>query len=160
MTRWKPNTTVAAIIEQHGRFLIVEETTETGLGLNQPAGHLEQGETLLDAVIREVREETGWDFTPTALVGIYMADKADSDITYLRFAFTGNATPPSATPTLDAGIVATHWMSREELASQLPLHRSPVVMQCLDDYLAGQQYPLAILRQAKGDFIHPLSSES
>ncbi|UTH72703.1 NUDIX domain-containing protein [Chromobacterium sp. IIBBL 290-4] len=117
--------------------------------LNQPAGHLERGETLLQAVVREAREECGWRFAPRGLVGIYLADKADSDITYLRFAFHGDASPPSSPPSLDEGIVATHWLSREQIAAQAERLRSPVVMQCINDYLHGIVYPLELIHDLR-----------
>ncbi|MGL6070651.1 NUDIX domain-containing protein, partial [Craterilacuibacter sp.] len=107
-TRFKPNTTVAAIIERDGRFLMVEENTREGVRYNQPAGHLEKGESLLEAVCREVREETGYAFTPQGLVGIYLAQ---GEPTYLRFAFFGLASPSPITTQLDEGIIAAHWLT-------------------------------------------------
>ncbi|OHX16769.1 NUDIX hydrolase [Chromobacterium amazonense] len=146
---WKPNTTVAAVIERDGRFLMVEEETADGLRLNQPAGHLERGETLRQAVIRETREESGWHFTPRGLVGVYLADRAGSDITYLRFAFAGDAAAPEGAIALDEGIVAVHWLTREEIAAQSQRLRSPVVMQCIDDYLNGILHPLDLIRDLR-----------
>ncbi|MBP4045260.1 NUDIX hydrolase [Chromobacterium violaceum] len=147
--QWKPNATVAAIIERDGRFLMVEEETPAGLRLNQPAGHLERGETLLQAVTREALEESGWLFAPRGLTGIYLADAQDGDVTYMRFAFHGDATPPAAPPRLDAGIVAVHWLSFEDIAAQQTRLRSPVVSQCLQDYLNGIAYPLQLIRDLR-----------
>ncbi|WP_434633810.1 NUDIX hydrolase [Chromobacterium sp. CV08] len=146
---WKPNATVAAVVERDGRFLMVEEDTPDGRRLNQPAGHLERGETLVQAVVRETREESGWLFTPHGLTGIYLADRPDSDITYLRFAFHGDALPPPAPPRLDDGIVAVHWLSRDEIAAEAARLRSPVVLRCIDDYLAGILYPLELIRDLR-----------
>ncbi|OHX13228.1 NUDIX hydrolase [Chromobacterium sphagni] len=146
---WRPNTTVAAIIEQNGRFLMVEEDTADGLRLNQPAGHLEHGETLLQAVVRETREESGWHFTPQGLTGIYLADRPDSDITYLRFAFHGSAAAPPQPARLDAGIVAVHWLSFEDISAQRHRLRSPVALQCLADHLSGIIYPLELIRDLR-----------
>jgi ADP-ribose pyrophosphatase YjhB (NUDIX family) len=146
-TRWKPNTTVAAIMERDGRFLLVEEETSQGLMLNQPAGHLEEGETLAQAVMREALEETARAFTPTALVGLYKWQSLKSAITYLRFAFAGTVGAHDATRALDAGIVRALWMTREEIAASRARHRSPYVLACVDDYLAGRCYPLELLRE-------------
>lgn len=146
---WKPNATVAAIIEHEGRFLMIEEDTPEGRKLNQPAGHLERGETLLQAVIRETREESGWRFAPRGLLGVYLADKPDSDITYLRFAFCGEAAAPEGEVRLDDGIVAVHWLRRDEIAAQANRLRSPVVLQCIDDYLAGIMHPLETIRDLR-----------
>ncbi len=144
---WKPSVTVAAIIERDGQFLLVEEQTSDGLRLNQPAGHLEQQESLLQAVVRETLEETAFDFTPTALIGMYLTrftGHQGVDRTYLRFAFTGELgqQQPRA---LDHGIVRTLWMSRDELAACPERHRTPMLLQCIDDYLRGQRLPLDAL---------------
>ncbi|MEN6081674.1 NUDIX hydrolase [Chromobacterium piscinae] len=143
--QWKPNATVAAIIERDGRFLMIEEETPDGLRLNQPAGHLERGETLLQAVARETREESGWLFTPRGLTGIYLADAQDGDITYMRFAFHGDAVPSGSPQRLDEGIVAVHWLAYEDIAAQTARLRSPVVLQCLADYRNGIAYPLQLI---------------
>ena len=142
---WKPNTTVAAIVHQDGKFLMVEEDTADGLRINQPAGHLEQGETLFDAVQRETLEETAYHFEPTELLGIYHWQRPDRDITYLRFAFVGTLGEHDAGRALDTGIIRALWMTRAELAASQHLHRSPQVLRCVDDYLAGQRYPLALI---------------
>jgi 8-oxo-dGTP pyrophosphatase MutT (NUDIX family) len=146
---WAPHVTVAAIVERDGRFLVVEEHTADGLRLNQPAGHLEAGETLLQAVIRETLEETAHPFTPEALVGIYMThfERPGSEgVTYLRFTYCGTSAEPDAARALDPDIVRTLWMSADELRACPERHRTPLVMQCLDDYLAGRRIPL--------DFVH------
>jgi 8-oxo-dGTP pyrophosphatase MutT (NUDIX family) len=138
---------VAAVVERDGRFLLVEEHTESGLRINQPAGHLDPGETLLHAVAREALEETAHPFTPTALLGIYLWRSPDASrtTTYLRFAFVGDVGEVVAGRALDHGIVRTLWLSREELAQQAARWRSPLVGRCIDDYLKGQRYPLDVL---------------
>lgn len=146
---WKPAVTVAAIIERDGHFLFVEEKTTEGLRLNQPAGHLEPGEALTQAVVRETLEESAHDFEPTALIGMYLASKVSSQhsgacATYLRFAFTGKLGKQHARA-LDCGIVRTLWMTRAELAACAQRHRSALVLRCVDDYLAGQRAPLSLL---------------
>lgn len=146
---WAPHVTVAAIVERGGRFLLVEEHTSEGLRLNQPAGHLEAGESLVDAVIRETLEETAHPFVPQALVGVYMThfgQPHESGATYLRFTFCGTAGEALADRALDADIVRTLWMSADELRAAGERHRTPLVMRCIDDYLAGRRVPL--------DFVH------
>ena len=144
--RWRPSVTVAAIIERDGRFLIIEEETSGGLRLNNPAGHLDPGESLADGCAREALEETAWHFKPTALVGIYMArftKQADGqDITYLRFAFCGELGEHEPQRGLDEGIVRVLWMTHEELRASADRHRSPMVLRCVEDYLAGVRIPL------------------
>jgi 8-oxo-dGTP pyrophosphatase MutT (NUDIX family) len=142
---WKPDVTVAAIIERDGRFLIVEERIRNRLVFNQPAGHLEEGETLAQAAIREAREETGWCFTPEALLGVYLWRNPGNGRGTLRFAFTGGASDYDATLPLDAGIIAAHWLTREQLASSQRRLRSPLVLRCIDDYLTGRRLPLDAL---------------
>lgn len=143
--QWKPNVTVAAVVERNGSFLLVEEQTSEGIRYNQPAGHLETGESLLDAVIRETLEESAWRFKPTALVGIYQYRQAGSGITYLRFAFTGELADHDAGRKLDTGIVRALWMPVAEIRASRAKHRSPLLMQCVDDYLAGRRHPLDLL---------------
>ena len=145
MSIWKPNTTVAAIIERDGKFLLVEEETADGVRLNQPAGHLEDGETVLQGVIRETREETAYEFTPEALLGVYHWRHPGKDITYLRFAFTGTLGQHHAEQALDDGILRAVWMTPEEIRACQAIHRSPQVMTCIEHYLAGQRYPLAVV---------------
>jgi len=144
--RWKPNVTVAAVIERDGKFLLVEEQTDTGLMLNQPAGHLERGETLVAAVAREALEETARPFTPSFLVGIYQWPDPAQEVTYMRFAFCGSAGEPAPGRALDSGIVRTLWMTRDEIFASRVRHRSAYVLACVDDYLAGQRHPLGLLR--------------
>jgi 8-oxo-dGTP pyrophosphatase MutT (NUDIX family) len=144
--RWKPNVTVAAVIERDGKFLLVEEETDAGLMLNQPAGHLERGETLVAAVAREAIEETARSFTPEFLVGIYQWPDPAQDVTYMRFAFCGRVGEPEPGRALDTGIVRTLWMSRDEIHASRARHRSAYVLACVDDYLAGQRHPLGLLQ--------------
>lgn len=145
---WKPSVTVAAIIERDGRFLLVEEETSDGIRFNQPAGHLDPNESLIDAVVRETMEEAAHDFTPTALVGMYMtrylSSRTRKEVTYLRFAFCGEVGKAYDQP-LDEGILRAIWMTRDELLACQEKHRSPLVMQCIDDYLAGKRAPLSII---------------
>lgn len=147
--RWKPNVTVSAIIERDQRFLMVEEATTDGLRLNTPAGHLDPAETPLQACAREVLEETAYSFTPTALVGIYMnrfvRTRSGADITYLRFAFTGDLGLHHAHHVLDEGIVRAVWMTLDEIRATAHLHRSPVVLQSIQDYLAGQRFDVGLI---------------
>ena len=144
--RSKPNVTVAAIIERDGRFLLVEESTSEGLKLNNPAGHLDPGETPADGCARETLEETAHRFRPTALVGIYLTRACcpphGQDVTYLRFAFCGEAGEDTGAP-LDTGIVRTVWMTAQEIRACADRHRSPLLLRGLDDYLAGTRYPLS-----------------
>ena len=154
--RWKPSVTVAAIVERvvdgERRYLLVEEHTDRGLRLNNPAGHLDAGESLDQAVVREVLEETARRFEPQALVGVYLSrfhrpDTDESeDVTYLRFAFCGTVSEPESERTLDEGIVRTLWLTPDELRASAAMHRSPLVQQCIDDHLAGRRYPLQLLR--------------
>jgi ADP-ribose pyrophosphatase YjhB (NUDIX family) len=144
--RWKPNVTVAAVIEQDGRFLLVEEETPEGLRLNTPAGHLDPGESPAEGCARETLEETARRFTPTALIGIYMArTRHEEDITYLRFAFTGTLGALERGRALDHGIVRTLWMTADEIRASTARHRSPLLLQCIEDYLAGKRYPLDLI---------------
>ena len=148
-TRWKPHVTVATVIEHEGRFLLVEEHTADGLRLNNPAGHLDPGESPAQACAREVREETAHEFTPTALVGVYLnrftKTRTGDDLTYLRFAFTCQLGTHHAWQALDAGIVRTVWMTAGEIRACPERHRSPLLLQCLNDYLAGQRAPLELV---------------
>ena len=145
---WKPSVTVAAIIERDGQFLLVEEETSDGICFNQPAGHLDPDESLEQAVVRETLEETAHDFSPTALVGMYLSRYVSSrtslEVTYLRFAFTGHLGAVHDRP-LDQGILRTVWMSYAELIACQHKHRSPLVLKCVEDYLKGQRAPLSLL---------------
>lgn len=143
---WKPHVVVAALTERDGRFLIVEEQTEEGVQYNQPAGHLESNESLLEAVVRETLEETAHHFVPEALLGIYRWRATQHDRVYLRVAFTGRITGFDASTMLDEGILRALWMTPVEIEALRPQHRSPLVSQCIADYLSGQRHPLDILR--------------
>jgi 8-oxo-dGTP pyrophosphatase MutT (NUDIX family) len=142
---WKPNTTVAAIVEQNGKFLLVEEETADGIRLNQPAGHLEDGETMLQAVVRETSEETAYDFMPEFLLGVYHWHHPNKDLTYLRFAFIGSVSNHRPAQRLDDGIIRAVWMSLDEIRASAAIHRSPQVLTCVEHYLAGQRFPLSVL---------------
>ena len=142
---WKPNVTVAAIVERDGRFLLVEEQTENGLMFNQPAGHLEDKESLVAAAIRETLEETAWEFVPEALVGIYRWRVPGRDVTYLRVAFCGRLGSHHPDRPLDEGIVRAVWQSAAEIRAGRDRHRSPLVVRCMEDYLSGRRAPLDLL---------------
>ena len=143
---WKPNVTVAALIEREGRFLLVEEETDDGRRFNQPAGHLDEGESLVSACAREALEETAWSFAPTALVGVYQWPRPQRDITYLRFAFAGDLGAHDEGRVLDDGILHAVWMTPDEIRATADRHRSPLVWQCVSDYLAGRRFPLDLIR--------------
>ena len=144
---WTPHVTVAAIVERDGRFLLVEEETDNGTALNQPAGHLEEHESLLAAVVRETLEETAWHFQPDALLGVYRWHSPQTQVTYLRFAFTGTLQRHEPQRPLDHGILRALWLTAEEIRAAGALHRSPHVQHCVDDYLTGRRYPLDSLRE-------------
>lgn len=148
-TRWKPNVTVAAIMECDGRYLLIEEHTQEGLRLNNPAGHLDPSESLIEACRREALEETTCHFEPEALVGVYLSrfqrPSTQEDITYVRFAFCGQVGPANPALRLDTGIVRTLWMTPAEIRASAHRHRSPLVLRCIEDHLAGQRFPLATL---------------
>lgn len=143
---WTPHVTVAALVENNGKYLLVEEQTSGGLVFNQPAGHWENGETLLEAVKRETLEETAYDFDPTNLLGIYHWKVPGKDTTYLRFCFTGSVSGPDKTRQLDQGIVRAIWSSHDELQKQPERLRSPLVLQCINDYEKGQSFPLELIQ--------------
>ncbi len=155
--RWKPNVTVAAVIERDGRYLLVEEHTSHGLKLNTPAGHLDPGESPAEGCAREALEETAHHFAPTALVGVYMARfqrqpttgtarrDSEQDITYLRFAFAGTLGAFEPGRALDEGIVRTLWMTPEEIRASVERHRSPLLLQCIEDHLGGASHPLSLI---------------
>jgi 8-oxo-dGTP pyrophosphatase MutT (NUDIX family) len=159
--RWKPSVTVAAVIEADGRFLLVEERTPEGLKLNNPAGHLDPGESPVQGAVREALEETARVFTPDRLVGVYLArlqrtavggsigsvagTAAVEDITYLRFAFGGSAGEADATRTLDEPIERTLWMTLDEVRASTARHRSPLVLQCIEDFAAGKRHPMDVV---------------
>ena len=141
---WRPSVTVAAVIERGGRFLFVEERIDGRLVLNQPAGHLDPGETLVEACRREVLEETAHRFQPTALVGVYRWHYAKKDVTFLRFCFAGELLGEEQGRSLDKGIVRVQWLTPAELAARKGDHRSPLVQRCVDDFRAGRRFPLDV----------------
>jgi 8-oxo-dGTP pyrophosphatase MutT (NUDIX family) len=145
---WLPHVVVAAIVERDGKFLLVEEHTAEGLRLNQPAGHWERGESLTNAVRREALEETAHHVEPLALLGAYTTHYARRDITYLRIAYICEAVGFDAERTLDDGIVRAVWLTPDELATSSIPHRSPLVMRCMQDYLAGRRFPLDFVNHA------------
>ena len=144
---WKPNVTVAAVIKQEGKYLLVEEAQFTGTDsvYNQPAGHLEPGESIVQGAIRETLEETGYTFVPQFLVGIYHWYCCGKDTTYLRFAFSGYTTDYDPNRSLDDGIIQAVWYSADQIQKLVHRHRSPLVLQCIQDDLAGKRYPLELL---------------
>lgn len=146
---WTPHVTVACVIERGGQFLMVEEEIDGRIVWNQPAGHLDPGESLVAAVRRETLEETGWTFTPCALVGVYRWAHADSGATYVRFVFTGELhdEPTRQRAALDADILGTRWATVEDLLATPERLRSPLVMRAVQDYLAGHRYPLTLLHE-------------
>jgi 8-oxo-dGTP pyrophosphatase MutT (NUDIX family) len=157
-TRFRPSVTVAAVIAKDfdgvEKFLLVEEETRDGLKLNNPAGHLDPGESLPQACARETLEETAFHFTPTEVVGVYMSrfqrgsaaePSGEEDITYLRFAFCGELGEHVAGQALDQGIVRTVWLTADEIRGCVETHRSPLLLKCLEDYLAGQRFPLGLV---------------
>jgi 8-oxo-dGTP pyrophosphatase MutT (NUDIX family) len=146
MRNWKPNVTVAAVVEHEGRLLMVREQTREGERLNQPAGHLDRGESLLDAVVRETLEETAYLVRPTALLGIHMnryqhlADK--TDVTYLRFSFVCSVVNHELGRKLDTGILEALWLTGAQIRARTEEHRSPLVLRCLEDFERGVRFPL------------------
>lgn len=146
---WQPDVTVAALCECDGRFLVVEERSKSSgkIVLNQPAGHLEDGESLLGAVIRETLEETRCHFDPEHLLGLYRLRTPEGK-TYIRYTFVGKVSDPDPGCELDPDIIQTHWLSRAELAESDNL-RSELVLACIDDYLAGEHYPLNMLKELR-----------
>ena len=143
---WKLHVTVAAIIERDNRFLMVEETSANRRVINQPAGHLEDGETLVEAVKRETLEETAWVFEPQEIVGIHLWRHPDAADSFLRISFSGHCLHHDPDRTLDTGIVRTLWLSKEQLASEHNRLRSPLVLRCINDYLDGERYPLSLIK--------------
>ncbi|MGI9229293.1 MAG: NUDIX hydrolase [Gammaproteobacteria bacterium] len=144
--QWNPHVTVAAVVERDSQFLLVQEDIAGRYVYNQPAGHLERDETLLDAVRREVWEETGRRFTADYLLGVYLYSPEGGADTYLRFCFSGECGERDPAAKLDTGIIQTVWMSQAQLQEQVGDLRTPLVTQCIDDYLSGKRYPLDLLR--------------
>ena len=144
---WKPHVSVAALCEKQGSYLLVEEWIEDCAVYNQPAGHLEPGETLLEAVVRETREETGYRFVPAALIGVYRYTlPRDADTTYLRFLFRGEAAE-LLSGDLDPDIIAARWMTYDEVIACRQQHRTPMVLQCIDDARSGKSFPLRLISE-------------
>jgi len=143
---WKPHVTVAAIIERDGAFLLVEELNSLGEKvINQPAGHLDEGETLIEACVRETLEETGWQFTPQALIGIYRWISPRDGETFIRYSFCGELGEQVSPEPLDSAILRSRWLALDELEGGSVQLRSVLVTRCIDDYLSGTRYPLALL---------------
>lgn len=147
---WKPHVTVAAVAERDGRFLLVEELIEGQLVLNQPAGHLDENESLLAAVTRETLEETAWEFEPESLIGLYLWKEPTGGKTFLRAAFAGRCLRHHPGQPLDTGVQRAIWLSRPEIAALQDRLRSPLVLMCIDDYLSGKRFPLDMLRYLNG----------
>ncbi|NVK41209.1 MAG: NUDIX hydrolase [Oceanospirillaceae bacterium] len=139
---WTPHATVATIVERDGRFLLVEEISDGQRVINQPAGHVEEHETILAAAVRETLEETRWHVVPEHLVGLYTYRAPSNGVTYYRFCYTARALSEDPTARLDSDIVRAIWLTREELAARHEQLRSPLVLRCIDDYLAGRRFPL------------------
>ncbi len=143
---WKPHVTVAAVIEKDNRYLLVEETTSNGLEFNQPAGHLEAGESLIEAVKREVQEETAWQFEPQYLIAVQLWRKNPESPSFMRFCFTGEIHSHNPNQALDEGIINTHWLSHEAIIARSGRIRSPLVLLSIAEYLEGHRYPLSLLQ--------------
>lgn len=142
---WKPSVTVAAVVERDGSFLLVEEEADGRRVYNQPAGHWEPGETLVEACVRETLEETAWRCEPRQLVGVYRWHYAPADNTFLRFTFACVPLGLDASRQLDREIVRAVWLTADEIRTLAPVHRSPLVMRCIDDFIAGQRWPLEVI---------------
>jgi len=144
---WKPNVVVAAIVERDGKFLLVEEEADGQVVFNQPAGHLDEGETLIAAVIRETLEETAWHFVPRHLLGMYLWRNEANGRTTVRIAISGDVSHHDPNRRLDHGIIRAQWLRRDELAAQATRLRSPLVLLCVDDFLGGRRHDLDVLQQ-------------
>ena len=157
--RWKPSVTVAAIVERGGRYLLVEERTPEGLKLNNPAGHLDPGETPEQGAARECLEETACAFVPQALLGVYLArlqrPATGEDVTYLRFAYAGTVGEPEPGRALDAPVERTLWLTLDEVRASAARHRSPLVLRCIEDHAAGVRHPLVVV-QADPSLLQPV----
>ncbi|WP_137819214.1 NUDIX hydrolase [Pseudomonas sp. 2FG] len=144
--RFTPHVTVATVVEDQGRFLLVEEMANGRAVFNQPAGHLEADESLMQAALRETLEETGWDIELTAVTGIYLYTAPSNGVTYQRICFAGRPLQQHPEHPLDDGIIGPRWLTRAELAAQPERWRSELVLRCIDDYLTGECFPLTLLR--------------
>jgi 8-oxo-dGTP pyrophosphatase MutT (NUDIX family) len=147
----RPTVTVAAIVERDGAYLLVREQTRNGIRLNQPAGHLEPGETPPAGAARETLEEAAWRVEPTALVGIYRWDAPDNGATFVRFAYAAKAIAAVPGRKLDEGIVDALWVRYDEIVARRDEHRSPLVLRCIDDYRAGLRWPLDLVQDVVGE---------
>ncbi len=146
-TVWKPHAVVASVIEKDERFLLVEELSRGKAVLNQPAGHLEDGENYLDAVVRETLEETTWQFEPQAIVGIYRWRHRARKMTHVRVTYCGSVSKPLTSTQRDPEIIDTHWLSLKDIEAKAKQHRSPLVLQCIYDYLDGKRFPLELITE-------------
>ncbi|MCL7462001.1 NUDIX hydrolase [Pseudomonas sp. NW5] len=146
MARFTPHVTVATVVEDQGRFLLVEEHAEGRVVLNQPAGHLEANESLLEAALRETLEETGWEVELTGVTGLYLYTAPSNGVTYQRICFAARPLRHRPDLPLDQGIIGPRWLTRAELEQQQAQWRSHLVARCIDDYLAGHHYPLTLIR--------------
>lgn len=144
--RFTPHVTVATIVEDHGRFLLVEELADGRAVLNQPAGHLEADESLIEAALRETLEETGWQVELTAVTGIYLYTAPSNGVTYQRVCFAAKPLRHLPEHPLDTGIIGPRWLTRKELLAQSERWRSELVLRCIDDYLAGERHSLSLIR--------------
>ena len=144
--RFTPHVTVATIVEDQGRFLLVEEMADGRAVFNQPAGHLEADESLIAAALRETLEETGWDVELTGVTGIYLYTAPSNGVTYQRVCFSARPLRQRPQHPLDEGIIGPRWLSRDELAAQPERWRSELVLRCIDDYLTGTVHPLTLIR--------------
>ncbi|UVE16082.1 NUDIX hydrolase [Pseudomonas sp. LS44] len=143
---WQPHITVATVVEDQGRFLLVEEMADGRAVFNQPAGHLDAAESLIQAALRETLEETGWDVELTAVTGIYLYTAPSNGVTYQRICFAARPLRHHPDLPLDEGIIGPHWLTRDELAAQPERWRSELVLRCVDDYLAGERFALSLIR--------------
>lgn len=150
---WTPHATVATLVERDGRFLFVDEMADGQRVLNQPAGHVDEGESILHAAVRETREETGWDVELTHLVGIYTYTNPHQT-TYYRFCFAARPLRQIPDAQLDQGIIGPLWLSLDELHAHRAQWRSPLVVKCVQDYLAGRRFPLDLVYE------HPLATSA
>jgi len=143
---WKPHLTVASVIERKNKYLLVEEHTDNGIAFNQPAGHVENGESIVSAIKREVNEETAWLFEPEAIIAIQLWRKTPEYPSFVRVCFSGKVHSHNAEQKLDDDIITTHWLSREQMAEKKSQLRSPLVLKSVDAYLNGERYPLSLLK--------------